>query len=244
MNISIGKAIGLAVVAAIVSSALTAAVLKKDAPLVTEAEKPAQVTQAAPTESKVEIAAVPIQVPEINLEQAMLERSIGSADAPITIIEYASMTCDHCAAFHNQALPEVKTQLIETGKARLVYRDMPWDKFALKASKMARCAPPEKYFEVLESIFKTQENWAHSPDPLKGLTDIGLAAGIEEKYLQACFNSDPLETAILEKQQDGRRTFDIKGTPAFIFMKGGNRQENFPEFEEIFKRLGEHKHKD
>lgn len=237
MNISIGKAIGFAAAAAVLSSLITVAVLKQELVAIKE---PVAVGSKTPSAEKVEETRTP--APEINIEAAMADRVIGSDDAPVTIIEYASMTCDHCAAFHNQALPEVKKELIETGKARLIYRDMPWDKFALKGSKMARCAPAEKYFEVLETIFKTQEHWAHSPDPLKGLVDIGLAAGMEEKYLQACLDSDPLETAILQKQQEGRQVYEVKGTPAFIFMKGGEKQGSYPEFEEIFKRLGEHKH--
>jgi len=180
--------------------------------------------------------------PVINVEAAMAERAIGREDAPVTIIEYASMTCDHCAGFHIQVLPEVKKDLIETGRARLVYRDMPWDKFALKAAKMARCAPADKYFGLVEEIFKTHDVWAHGPDPLAALKEMGKAAGMDDAYLQACLDNVDLETAIVTRQQEAIKAYDIKGTPTFVFMKDGARQEHFPEFEEIAKRQPAHKH--
>lgn len=178
----------------------------------------------------------------IDVEKAMADRAIGKDDAPITIIEYASLTCDHCAAFHNNALPEVKKQLIDTGKARLIFRDMPWDQYALKAGKMARCAPAEKYFDILETLYKTQANWARSADPARGIADIGIAAGMDEAYIKACFDSDALDTAMAVKVQEGRQKFDVNATPAFVFMKGDERLTEFPEFQEIFDRLGKHDH--
>lgn len=238
-SISLGKAVALAIFSAGLGSLATGAVLKaapaQEAPAKQAAgEKPADA--AAPTAGDTAASAA------IDVDKAMAERSIGSPDAPITIIEYASMTCDHCAAFHNKVLPEVKKELVETGKARIVYRDMPWDKHALSAAKIARCAPPEKYFEVAEVIFRTHDNWAHSPDPLKGLKGIATAAGMDDAYVEACLVDQKLEAAILKAQQEGRKDYEVNSTPAFIFMKDGVRQGGFPEFEELFKKLGEHKH--
>lgn len=184
--------------------------------------------------------AVSAAAPEIDVEKAMAERWIGNEDAPVKIVEYASMTCDHCADFHNHALPEVKKALIETGKARLVLRDMPWDKFALKASMMARCAPPEKYFGLVETIFTTQDRWSTSDDPLSGLIELGTVAGMDKSYIEACMDSTELETAILSRMKEARRSYDVKGTPAFFFYKGAERLEHYPEFEGLVaKRHGD-----
>ena len=172
-------------------------------------------------------------LPEIDVENAMADRPMGRADAPKTIIEYASMTCSHCADFHNHTLPEVKKALIETGKARLIFRDMPWDTFALKASMMARCAPPEKYSGLVESIFKNQDRWSKSDDPLSGLIELGTSAGMEERFIEACMNSAELENAIVARVQEAQRTYNVKSTPTFIFTKGAERIEHFTEFEEL-----------
>lgn len=222
MNISVAKAIGLLLFGAAVGavSFIPSALAPK-----------AAMAAETPAAQAVDVAA------------PMKDRVLGRDDAPITIIEYASMTCDHCAAFHNRALPDVKKQLIETGKARLVYRDMPWDGVALKAAKLARCAPEDKYFEVVETIFRTHDTWAHGPDPLKGLKDIAAAAGMDEKRVQDCLASEPLELAIVQKQQEGRRVFGVNSTPYFVFMKAGERQQRYPEFEEIFRQFATHTHK-
>lgn len=233
MNISMGKAICLAAISAIISSAITFAVVKPRPTAHTQPE-----TVAAPAPAK------PGPEPQqgIDVEKAMAERVLGDANAPITIIEYASMTCDHCAAFHNTALPEIKKALIDTGQAKLVLRDMPWDKFALKAAKIARCAPSDQYFAIVEKIFQNQPQWARSADPMRGLLDIGISFGMEERFLTACADNEALEAAVLKNMQEGQQTYKVTGTPAFIFMKDGARQENYPAFEEIFKKMDSHDH--
>ncbi|MEZ0260666.1 MAG: thioredoxin domain-containing protein [Alphaproteobacteria bacterium] len=226
MNISLGKTIAIAIISAGLGAAATAAVLK---------QPPAAATE--------KVVAAPATAPaSLDVEKAMADRAIGKDDAPITIIEYASLTCDHCAAFHANALPEVKKQLIDTGKARLIFRDMPWDQYALRAGKMARCAPEDKYFDMIGTLFEKQKDWARSTDPARGITDIGIAAGMDEKYLATCFGSDALDTAMAGKAQEGRQKFGVNSTPTFIFMKGDERLTEFPEFQEIFDRLGKHDH--
>jgi len=242
MSISIGKAVMLAAVSAVVSSLVTVAVMKSGAPPAPAKEPAAVVAEQKPAAVPAPAAPVPEPPPGIDIEEAMKDRAFGSDDAPVTIIEYASMTCDHCAAFHAKVLPDVKKELVDTGKARLIYRDMPWDKFALKAAKLARCAPPEKYFELVETIFSSHDDWVHRGDPAVGLKNIGVGAGMDENYAQSCLDDEKLEAAILEKQQQARKEFNISSTPFFVFMKDGERLENFPEFEEIAKKLGEHKH--
>src|SRR5258706_11399400 len=90
---------------------------------------------------------------------------LGNPEAPITIIEYASLTCPHCAEFDKSVLPQIKQTYIDTGKAKLVYRDFPLDATALKASMIARCLPSDRYFAFIDALFKQQNNWAYSGDP-------------------------------------------------------------------------------
>lgn len=242
-TISTGKAVTLAIVAAVLSAGVTTVILKSSptatvAAVEKKAAAPATDTAAqSPAPSPAQATAQ-----SIDIEAAMKDRSIGKDDAPITIIEYASMTCDHCAAFHNSVFPEVKTALIDTGKARLVYRDMPWDKFAVKAAKIARCAPPEKYFDVVKAVFEGQPKWARSADPLEGLVALATANGMEESYVRACADNAELDKRIVELVQIAQKEYSINATPTFIFLKDGARVDSYPEFEAVMAKMPAHDH--
>lgn len=228
-TISTGKALALAIFAAALGSGITTLYFKSNPPaMVAAAEK------KAPDRPAPKI--------DIDIDAAMMDRSIGREDAPMTIIEYASMTCDHCAAFHNSAFPEVKAQLIDTGKARLVYRDMPWDKFAVKAAKIARCAPPEKYFDLVKTIFEKQPGWARASDPMEGLIALGVASGMDENHVIACADNEALEKRIIENLQAAQKEYEVKATPTFIFLQDGERVGSYPEFEEIKAKMPTHDH--
>ncbi len=226
-TISTGKALALAIVAAAFGSGITTLYFKSNPPVaVAAAEKKAPDRPAQ----------------AVDIEAVMKDRSIGRDDAPMTIIEYASMTCDHCAAFHNSVFAEVKTALIDTGKARLVYRDMPWDKFAIKAAKIARCAPPEKYFDMVKAIFESQPKWAHGSDPLQGLVDLATAAGMDENDVRSCANNEELDKRIIELVQIAQKEYEVKSTPTFIFLQDGERVGSYPEFEAIKAKMPAHDH--
>src|SRR5689334_24538334 len=85
---------------------------------------------------------------------------LGKAEAPVTIFEYASLTCPHCAAFDQETLPKIKENWIDTGKAKLVFRDYPLDQAALKAAMLARCAPPDRFYGFIDVLFQSQTSWA------------------------------------------------------------------------------------
>ena len=114
------------------------------------------------------------------------DRVLGKADAPITIIEYASLTCPHCADFDKEVLPELKTKYIETGKAKLVYRDFPLDQWAMRAAMLARCAPADKYFSFIDVLFQNQITWATAKDPMAALEKIGKLGGVSSEQFNAC----------------------------------------------------------
>ena len=96
----------------------------------------------------------------------------GKVDAPITMVEYASLTCSHCAEFHTLTLPLIKKEFIETGKFRLIYRDFPLDKFALTGSMIAHCAGKDRYFAFIQTMFAQQKQWSNDPQPIKALAQI------------------------------------------------------------------------
>lgn len=172
------------------------------------------------------------------------DRFLGNANAPVTIIEYASLTCPHCAHFTTQVLPEVKKRLIDTGKAKLIFRDFPLDQFALKAAMMARCLPPEKYFNIIEVIFSNQERWTKAEDPLKALAQLGGLAGMDDAAFQSCTQNSALEAAILAGVQDAQTKYKIQSTPSFVFNDGADQlsgAQDAGKFEAIVNKLSQGK---
>src|SRR3546814_10377072 len=105
------------------------------------------------------------------------DRVLGQADAPVTIVEYASFTCPHCAHFHKDTLPELKSQYLDTGKAKLVFRQFPLNQLDLRAGMLLRCAPEAQYFNLAGALFQQQEQWMAAPDPIAALGQIGRTTG-------------------------------------------------------------------
>jgi len=144
------------------------------------------------------------------------EQILGDPDAPVTIIEYASLTCPHCADFHNDVLPELKERYIAPGKVRLIYRDFPLDQTALAAAALAHCAGPERYFSMLDVLFETQSTWARADDPIAALRRLGKLGGLTEQEMEACFADEELTDGILSERLSGQNEYDIGSTPTFI----------------------------
>jgi protein-disulfide isomerase len=144
-----------------------------------------------------------------------LQHALGDPNAPVTIIEYSSLTCPHCAQFHNEVLPELKERYIATGQVRLVYRDFPLDQRALEASALAHCAGPDRYFGLLEVMFRTQPTWARAGD-LSQLKGLGRLAGMSEEQMEACLADQELMDNILKTRLDGQEEYELRSTPTFI----------------------------
>ena len=165
------------------------------------------------------------------------DRVLGQPDAPITIIEYASLTCPHCASFHKDVLPTIKKNWIKPGKARLVYRDYPLDGLALRAATLASCVKGDSYFGFLDALFRGQQTWARAGDPAAALAKIARLAGIDQKTFDACISDTTEMDRILKQQADASLTFDIKSTPSFVIngekVTGGRSAE---EFEKLLAR--------
>ena len=147
---------------------------------------------------------------------APAEHALGNPNAPVTIIEYASLTCPHCAHFHKDVLPELKERYIAPGKVRLVYRDFPLDQRALAASVLAHCAGPDRYFGFLDVLFQTQESWASADDYTAALKRIGKLGGLTEDQMDACFADQKLTDQILQSRLDAQKQYNVSSTPTFI----------------------------
>jgi protein-disulfide isomerase len=161
------------------------------------------------------------------------DRLLGNPDAPVTIIEYASLTCPHCAAFEAETLPEIKKQWIDTGKAKLVYRDFPLDGAAIKASLLARCAPPDRFYGLLEKLFSLQLAWAHEGDPTETLGRIAKDGGIDDDAFRSCMKDDAMQNKILASRLQGEKEFGVNSTPTFFIngtkLVGAQPYEKFDE---------------
>jgi protein-disulfide isomerase len=172
----------------------------------------------------------------------VVEMSLGSPDAPVTLIEYASFTCPHCAAFNKEVMPRIKAEYIDTGKVRLVYREVYFDGPSLWASVVARCAGEDRFFGVVDVLFARQAEWAHAQsgqDVVAGLTSIGKTAGLTEGEVMACLNDEAFRKSLVEEFQKNAAADDVRATPSFVL--NGRKVANmpWPEFKaEIDAALG------
>ena len=148
------------------------------------------------------------------------DMAVGRKDAPVTIYEYASATCPHCADFHINEWPQIKKEYVDTGKARFVFREFPLDQVALAAFMLVRCAAgddPEKYHAVLGMVMKTQREWAKNPK--EGLMKVMRMAGMDEKKFDACLKDEKLAKAIVNGARNASRDLKVQSTPTF-FING------------------------
>ena len=162
------------------------------------------------------------------------DRVLGKADAPITIVEYASMTCPHCAHFANAVLPKLKENWIDTGKAKLVLRDYPLDEVALRAAMMARCAPAERFYPLVDTLFETQEQWALAKDWRGALEKTARLAGIGKKDFDACLANKGMEDQVAQSRLIATTQLGVDSTPTFFV--NGTKFQGAPT-EEAFDQL-------
>jgi len=146
------------------------------------------------------------------------EKVFGAADAPVTVIEYASLTCHHCMNFHTTTWPAFKEKYVDTGKVRFIMREFPLDPLAMAGFILARCAGEDKWYPVVDMFYRTQESWAHSDNPLDGLTQAMRQAGMGKDTVEACLKREDLYQGIGQVSERGK-TFGVKSTPTF-FVNG------------------------
>ena len=143
---------------------------------------------------------------------------VGKDDAPVTIIEYSSLTCGHCANFHKNVLPELMSKYIKTGKVRYVVREFPLDNLAVAGFMLARCKS-EKYNEIIEDLFKHQEEWAFVKDPLAKLKERVKKAGHTDESFNACLRDQALLDKIVQVREKASTDYNVNSTPT-LFVNG------------------------
>jgi len=142
--------------------------------------------------------------------------SLGKDIAPVTVIEYSSLTCPHCAQFHQTTFPILKREFIETGKVRFVFRDFPLDQLALSGSMVARCAGRNKYFAFIDTLFAQQTSWANDPNPLEALSRIARLGGLSQANFNKCLKDKKIADKIIKQRMNGDKKFAINSTPTII----------------------------
>jgi len=147
------------------------------------------------------------------------DKILGDENAPVTIVEYASMTCGHCANFHKSTYPALKEQYIDTGKARFIFREFPLDPVAAAAFMLARCAPQDKYFEIVDTMFENQRSWAFTDNPYQSLLDFSKQIGFTQESFEECLTNQGLLDAVNAVKDRGANEFGVNSTPTF-FING------------------------
>ncbi len=147
------------------------------------------------------------------------EMTLGAEDAPVTMIEYASFTCPHCASFHNSTFDRLKEDYIDTGKVRLIYREVYFDRPGLWAGMVARCAGEVRYFGVVSLLYEKQREWIGDGTPAQiaqNLRQIGKTAGLSDAELDACLSDADKARAMLDAYEAHMKEYDVQGTPSFV----------------------------
>ena len=183
-----------------------------EAPKPTEAAKPAAVVEVPKSEGDVDMAKLLQPGP-------LKDIFIGNADAKVTIVEYASMTCPHCRHFHEATLPAITEKYLNTGKARLVLREFPFDPRATAAFMLARCSGDDKYYAMVSALFQQQDNWAGAEDAKAALLQLARLAGFSQESFEKCLSDQALLNNVNAVRERGTKDFGVESTPTF-FING------------------------
>lgn len=174
--------------------------------------KPAANTTPAPASSG------SVDMAKLLESGALPEKVLGEDGAPVTVVEYASMTCGHCASFHSNTFPEIKTKYIETGKVRFILREFPFDPRAAAAFMLARCSG-DRYFAMIDVMFQQQDNWARAEDGRAAMLQIAKLAGFSQEEFEACLTDQKLLDDVNKVRNRAANDFKVDATPTF-FING------------------------
>jgi protein-disulfide isomerase len=178
----------------------------------TTAASSAKAVDIPPSEGEVDVA-------KLMAPGKLNDIFLGNADAKVTIVEYASMTCPHCRSFHETTLPAIKEKYIDTGKARLVLREFPFDPRAAAAFMLARCAGDDKYYAMVGTLFAQQEGWSRVDDAKAALLQLSKLAGFTQDSFDKCLTNQQLLNDVNEVRERGAKDFGVESTPTF-FING------------------------
>jgi protein-disulfide isomerase len=164
--------------------------------------------------------------------------ALGPADAKVTIIEYASLTCSHCAAFHKDTYPALKERYIDTGQVRFILREFPLDPLATAGFMLARCDGEAKYYPITDLLFSQQKTWAFSDKPVDALQQMMRQAGFSQEKFESCLRDQKLYDAVNAVKNRGAEKLNINSTPTF-FINGQRHSGNMSiaDIEKVIKPL-------
>lgn len=166
------------------------------------------------------------------------DRVLGEADAPVTIIEYSSLTCPHCARFHSEVLPQVKQEWVDDGRAKLVYRHFPLDSLALRAAMVADAMPSDRaFFAFIDVLFDKQRQWSQAQDPVAALAQHAQLAGLGPARFEEAVQNEPGMNAILERLVEARDVLEVDSTPTFFI--NGEKVTGVSDYEAFAQSLEE-----
>lgn len=152
---------------------------------------------------------------------------LGNAEAPITVIEYASPTCPHCAEFDRDTLPKLKAEWIDTGKAKLAFRVFPLNQLDVRVAQVASCVPADHYFGFIGELYHSQDVWARSADPVQAVANIGRLAGVSDAKIKSCLADGALEKGVVGDAYAAQQSYGVQSTPTF-FVNGSKVEGALP----------------
>ena len=167
---------------------------------------------------------------------AVADMVLGLAEAPVTVVEYSSFTCPHCATFENEVLAPLKRDYIDTGKVRFVFREVYFDRYGLWAAMVARCGGEMRYFGIHDMLFDQQQDWATIQDPMQvvnKLKTIGLTAGLDQASLDACLNDQAKAEALIKQSETNMAADGVTGTPTIFVNETKHSNMGWDEFKAI-----------
>lgn len=170
----------------------------------------------AQTEAKPSAAVETVAAAAPEKSSPFTERALGSPDAPVTIQEFASLTCSHCAHFHEKTFGALKEKYIDTGKVRFIYIDFPLNAPALDAAMIARCLPEAQYFTFIKFLFENQKEWAFSRTHRDNLRQNAKLLGMSDSAFDSCLADDKLKAELADRMQKNSEKYEIKATPSFV----------------------------
>lgn len=191
-------------------------------------------TLITPSAAQAQTAEAPVDLSRV------LEMEQGNPDAAVTVYEFASFTCPHCANFHRDVYPQLKAEYIDTGLIRFIYREVYFDAYGLWAALVARCGGPMRYFGIAEILYTEQSEWARGADGgavAESLRAIGRRAGMSDDELNACLTDRDMAMAMMQVYQNGVTEFGVRSTPSFVINGTLHSNMSFAEFQAILDPL-------
>ncbi|MDR3373023.1 MAG: thioredoxin domain-containing protein [Ancalomicrobiaceae bacterium] len=173
--------------------------------------------------------------PEMMKAGSLPEISLGDAAAPVTIVEYHSMTCPHCAHFHSEILPTLDEKYIKPGKVRIIFRAFPLNQLDAVAFMLLRCRPTDTYLANVKLFYETQKDWAYSDKPKEAITSLSEKIGFTQETFDACLKDQTVWGGLVDVAKKAEEAFKVDGTPEFFI--NGSRQGTIASVEDLETKL-------